>query len=50
MRHSRALRYITLGNAAGDQVEVLSGLDVGENFVVAPGSQDLGGKKIEAKP
>ena len=44
------LRYITLGNAAGDQVEVLSGLDVGENFVLAPGSQDLGGKKIEAKP
>jgi RND family efflux transporter MFP subunit len=45
-----ALRYLTLGNTVGDQVEVLSGLDGDEKLVAAPGNQELGGKKIEAKP
>jgi len=44
------LRYVTLGNTVGDQVELLSGLDGGESLVAAPANQDLGGKKIEAKP
>ncbi len=44
------LRYVTLGNIMGDRVEVLSGLDGSEKVVTTPGTQDLGGKKIEAKP
>ena len=44
-----SLRYITLGNTAGDQVEVLSGLDGNETLVAAPANQELAGKKIEAK-
>ena len=44
------LRYITLGQAAGDQVEVLSGLLTGEKLVVAPGNRDLSGKRIAAQP
>jgi multidrug efflux system membrane fusion protein len=44
------LRYITLGQAAGDQVEVLSGLQDGERLVAAPGSRDLSGKRIAAQP
>jgi RND family efflux transporter MFP subunit len=48
--HIAALRYVTLGNIVGDQVEILSGLDGEEKLVADPGSQDLGGKKIEAKP
>ena len=43
-------RYVTMGNVVGDQVEILSGLDGDEKVVADPGSQDLGGKKIEAKP
>jgi RND family efflux transporter MFP subunit len=45
-----ALRYVTLGNIVSDQVEVLSGLDGDERLIAAPGHQELGGKKIEAKP
>ena len=44
-----SLRYITLGNTAADQVEVLSGLDGNETLVAAPANQELAGKKIEAK-
>ena len=44
------LRYITLGTAAGDQVEVLSGLQEGERLVAAPGNRDLNGKRIAAQP
>ncbi|MGB8474788.1 MAG: efflux RND transporter periplasmic adaptor subunit [Candidatus Acidiferrum sp.] len=40
------LRYITLGQSVGDQVEVLSGLQAGEKLVAAPGEQELGGKRI----
>jgi RND family efflux transporter MFP subunit len=40
------LRYITLGETAGQQVEVLSGLQDGEQIVAAPGTRELGGKQI----
>jgi hypothetical protein len=42
-----SLRYITVGKPAGDAVEVLSGLQSGEELVSAPGARDLGGKKIQ---
>ncbi|MGH9563136.1 MAG: efflux RND transporter periplasmic adaptor subunit, partial [Terracidiphilus sp.] len=41
-----ALRYITLGAASNDQVEVLSGLQEGEKLVAAPQGRELGGKQI----
>ena len=44
------LRYITLGKIAGEQVEVLSGLQAGEKLIVAPGDRELGGKRIAARP
>ncbi len=44
------LRYVTLGELVGEQVEVLSGVDGGEKLVAAPANQDLSGKKIEARP
>ena len=44
------LRYVTLGAPSGDQIEVLSGIQVGERIVAAPESRDLGGKRIAAKP
>ncbi len=43
------LRYITLGVAQGDRVEVLSGLTTGEVVVTSPGSEDLDGKRIEVQ-
>lgn len=42
-----SLRYVTLGKPAGDSVEVLSGLQQGDKLVSAPGTRDLGGKKVE---
>jgi RND family efflux transporter MFP subunit len=44
-----SLRYVTLGVPQGDLVEVLSGLSAGEMIVDAPGSQELGGKRIEVQ-
>jgi RND family efflux transporter MFP subunit len=44
------LRYVTLGNPHGDQVEVLSGVAAGETLVNHPGDRDLAGKRIEAQP
>ncbi len=44
------LRYVTLGNQHGEQVEVLSGLGDGETLVNNPGDRDLAGKRIEAQP
>jgi RND family efflux transporter MFP subunit len=44
------LRYVTLGQAEGQAVEVLSGLQAGESFVAAPGGRELGGKRIAAQP
>lgn len=44
------LRYVTLGRALGQQVEVLSGLEGGEKIVAVPGDRELGGKLIVARP
>jgi membrane fusion protein, multidrug efflux system len=44
------LRYVTLGKTAGQQVEVLSGLQDGEKVVAAPGDRELGGKQIALHP
>jgi multidrug efflux pump subunit AcrA (membrane-fusion protein) len=44
------LRYVTLGKASGEQVEVLSGLQQGEKLVAAPGDRELGGKQIAPRP
>jgi RND family efflux transporter MFP subunit len=44
------LRYVTLGNAAGAQVEVLSGLQAGDRVVLEPGGRELDGRRIEARP
>lgn len=44
------LRYVTLGQSAGQQVEVLSGLQGGERIVAAPEGREFGGKRIEIRP
>ncbi len=44
------LRYVTLGNKRGDEVEVLSGVAAGDTLVNNPGDRDLAGKKIEEQP
>jgi multidrug efflux pump subunit AcrA (membrane-fusion protein) len=44
------LRYITLGDISGENVEVLSGLQVGEKLVAAPADRELGGKQIAPRP
>ncbi len=43
-----SLRYITLGKPAGQQTEVLAGLQEGETIVADPSGRDLAGKKIES--
>jgi len=43
------LRYVTLGRAHGNDVEVLSGLAAGEQLVNNPGDRDLAGRRIEAQ-
>ncbi len=43
------LRYVTLGNRHGDEVEVLSGLTGGESLVNNPGDRELAGKRIEGQ-
>jgi RND family efflux transporter MFP subunit len=40
------LRYITLGQTSGNQVEVLSGLQDGEKLIAAPGGRELAGKQL----
>ena len=40
------LRYITVGNAVGDRVEVLSGISPNEVVISSPGDRELGGKKV----
>jgi RND family efflux transporter MFP subunit len=45
-----SLRYVTLGAARGDMVEVLSGLSAGEAVVLAPGDRELGGARVEVRP
>jgi len=46
------LRLVTLGRvfagAAGERVEILSGIDAGETIVLDPGTKNLDGKKLEA--
>jgi RND family efflux transporter MFP subunit len=44
------LRYVTIGKNAGEQIEILSGLQEGEKLVSAPGDRDLGGKRIGLRP
>lgn len=44
------LRYVTLGNQHGDQLEILSGLSGGEDLVNDPGERDLSGARIEGQP
>ena len=43
------LRYVTLGAAHGDSVEVLSGIAVGERLVDAPEDRDFAGKRVNAR-
>ena len=43
------LRYLTLGAAQGNLVEVLSGISSGEKLVDAPSDRDLAGKRIETR-
>ena len=43
------LRYLTLGAAQGDLVEVLSGISAGEQLVDDPADRDLAGKRIEVQ-
>jgi len=47
--HVAALRYVTVGGAMGDRVEVLSGLGPREIIVQAPAERELGGKRIEVQ-
>ena len=44
------LRYLTLGAAQENNVEVLSGISAGEKLVDDPADRDLAGKRIEAQP
>jgi len=44
------LRYVTIGAAHGQQVEVLSGLESGERVVAAPGDRQLAGQRISSRP
>jgi RND family efflux transporter MFP subunit len=48
-RNIAQLRYLTLGAAQGDLVEVLSGISAGERLVDQPSDRDLAGKLIEAQ-
>lgn len=43
------LRYVTLGRASANQVEILAGVQPGERVVIQPGELDLSGKRIEAQ-
>ncbi len=44
------LRYVTLGAAQVQYVEVLSGISAGEELVNDPADRDLAGKRIEVQP
>jgi RND family efflux transporter MFP subunit len=43
------LRYVTLGKPSGDAVEVLAGLEDGEQLVAKPGEREWNGKRVEAQ-
>ncbi len=44
-----SVRYITLGKHSGAEVEVLAGLQDGEQVVAKPAAADLNGKRIEVQ-
>jgi RND family efflux transporter MFP subunit len=44
-----SLRYVTLGAASAQQIEVLSGLEAGDQVIAQPNDRELSGKKVEAK-
>jgi len=44
-----SLRYVTLGTTSAQQVEVLSGLQPGDQVVTQPGDRELSGKQVAAK-
>jgi len=44
-----SLRYVTLGESSGSEIEVLSGLQGGEWFVANPAGRDLNSKRIEGE-
>lgn len=44
-----SLRYVTIGDNLGDQVEILSGLNPKEAIVMSPGEHEIGGKRIEVR-
>jgi len=44
-----SLRYVTVGNPLGDQIEILSGLAPQEAIVLSPGDREIGGKRIEVR-
>jgi RND family efflux transporter MFP subunit len=43
------LRYVTLGESSGSEIEVLSGLQGGEWLVANPAGRDLNSKRIEGE-
>ena len=43
------LRYVTLGQSSGTDIEVLAGLQDGERLVAKPAETDLSGKRVEAE-
>jgi len=45
-----ALRYVTLGRISAEKIEVLAGLQTGEQIVAAPGTLVLDGKRVESRP
>jgi RND family efflux transporter MFP subunit len=47
--HIAELRYISVGNSHGNEIEVLSGLSGGETVINSPGERELSGKRIEVQ-
>jgi len=47
--HIAELRYISVGNPHGNEIEVLSGLSAGETVVDSPGEREFSGKRIEVQ-
>ena len=45
-----SMRFVTLGRASGNQVEILSGIENGEMLLSLPGQQDYTGKRIAVDP
>jgi RND family efflux transporter MFP subunit len=41
-----ALRFVTVGKPAGDNIELLSGVTAGERLVASHGGRELAGKKV----